>query len=561
MEKKEQRNMENRESGILLHITSLHSKYGIGDLGQHAYEFVDFLVMGGQKLWQLLPLNPTGFKDSPYQSFSTFAGNPLLICLDGLKKWGLLMSNDLASIPKFPKDKVDYGPVINFKNSLTRIAYKRFTEISNFKLREAYEQYVEKNKVWLDDYALFMALKSHFINERSKPGNTKDYPAFVQLNKKYLDENQLADYYYGAVWQSWPADISKREATAMTRWRKELADEIGYHQFLQFVFSSQFDKLKAYANKNGVKIIGDIPIFVALDSSDCWANASLFLLDEDGNPTGVAGVPPDYFSEDGQLWGNPLYNWPAMKNTNYAWWIKRIQAALELCDIVRIDHFRGFEGYWQVPYGAKTARKGAWMPGPGKDLFKVIKQQLGDLPIIAEDLGVITPEVEALRDDFGMPGMKVIQFGFDGGHGNEHMPHNFDTSHAVVYTGTHDNDTTLGWYKNSSAEIQDQFRRYLNVSGEDAAWDMIRLAFLSIPRMAIVPMQDVLRLGEAYRMNTPGTASGNWQYRLGADDLLPKLAKQLKYLSLLGDRNVDQSEEESELVVCDEALTLKSKAK
>ncbi|MCL2559591.1 MAG: 4-alpha-glucanotransferase [Turicibacter sp.] len=532
--------MTSRESGILLHITSLPSGYGIGDLGESAYDFVDFLREGGQRLWQILPLNPTGFKDSPYQSFSTFAGNPLLICPEELKKWDLLTSADLLSAPEFPTDNIDYGEVINFKNELFKKAYTNFAALTRHPLKAPYEAFVGLNKVWLDDYALFMALKFHFINARSKPENTKDYPAFVRLNKKYLNEEQLADYYYGAVWQSWPEAISKRDTTAINKWREKLANEIEYYQFLQFIFAKQFSSLKAYANENDIKIIGDIPIFVALDSSDCWANTSLFMLDENGNPTGVAGVPPDYFSEEGQLWGNPLYEWTEMKKTGYAWWIERIKKSLAFCDVVRIDHFRGFEAYWRVPYGEATARNGMWMPGPGRDLFEVIKEKMGDLPIIAENLGVITPEVEALRNDFGLPGMKVIQFGFDACQGNEHLPHNFDTSHAVVYTGTHDNDTTIGWYDDSSTEVQDQFRRYLNVSGEDVAWDMIRLAFLSVAQMAIVPMQDVLRQGKTARMNTPGTADGNWQYRLDSADLNVEIAKQLKSLSLLGDRNISQ---------------------
>lgn len=530
--------MENRESGILLHMTSLYSKYGIGDLGQHAYEFVDFLKEGGQKLWQLLPLNPTGFKDSPYQSFSTFAGNPLLICPETLVKWGLLEQEDLADAPALPIDKVDYGAVINFKTPLMRKAYQYFVGCDDFELKEAYEQFTRKNEDWLEDYSLFMALKFHFIEQRVDPENRGDYETFASFNRDYLTGEQLDDYYFGAVWQSWPADIAKREEQAIQRWEKELAEEMGYHHFLQFIFAKQFNQLKAYANENNVKLIGDIPIFVALDSSDCWANTDLFLLDKDGNPTGVAGVPPDYFSEDGQLWGNPLYHWETMKQTGYAWWIKRIQATLTFCDIVRIDHFRGFEAYWQVPYGAKTARNGVWMPGPGKDLFQAIKQQLGDLPIIAEDLGVITPEVEALRDDFNLPGMKVIQFGFGGGDDNEHLPHNFPTSHAVVYTGTHDNDTTIGWYQTASPHIQDQVRRYLSVSGEDIAWDMIRAAFASTPRMAIVPMQDVLRLGSVARMNIPGTASGNWQFRLAPNALNKALARQLKELSQFNGRNL-----------------------
>jgi len=528
--------MLNRESGILLHFTSLPSEYGIGDLGGHAYEFVDFLKEAGQRLWQILPINPTGFKDSPYQSFSTFAGNPLLINLEELVKWELLYMDDLANIPPLPEDKVDYGAVIDFKTPLYLKAYQNFT--SKSVLKEEYERFVEQNKAWLEDFSLFMALKAHFIKLRVEPENRHDYEDFVQLNKEYLTDDQLADYYYGAVWQSWPTDISTREPDAIKRWTEILAEEIGYHQFLQFVFSKQYAALKKYANDNDIKIIGDIPIFVALDSSDCWANSKLFLLDENGNPTGVAGVPPDYFSEDGQLWGNPLYDWPAMKATEYKWWISRIKSALEFCDIIRIDHFRGFVGYWQVPYGSKTARIGAWMPGPSKDLFRAIKEQLGDLPIIAEDLGVITPEVEALRDDFNLPGMKVIQFGFGGGDDNEHLPHNFPTSHAVVYTGTHDNDTSVGWYQSESLHTQDHVRRYLGVSGDDIAWDMIRSAFASTPMMAVVPIQDILRLDHKARMNIPGTASDNWQFRFSPNALTSELAQELKELSEFNGRNL-----------------------
>ena len=530
--------MLKRESGILLHFTSLPSKYGIGDLGQHAYKFVDFLAAGNQRLWQILPINPTGFKDSPYQSFSTFAGNPLLIDPEALVKWGLLTTEELANVPAFPIEGIDYGPVIEFKNSLYRQAYGRFVSEGEAVLRTAFDQFVTENATWIHDFALFMALKSHFIAERKFHYETPEQHAFASENADALDEAQINDYYYGAVWQSWPTDIGNREPQAIAHWTAELSDEIGYHQFLQFVFATQYAELKKYANDKYIKIIGDIPIFVALDSSDVWANPKEFLLDGKGNPTGVAGVPPDYFSEDGQLWGNPLYDWSAMQATNYKWWIDRIKAALQFCDIIRIDHFRGFDAYWQVPYGAKTARNGAWIPAPGQDLFRVIKEQLGDLPIIAEDLGVITPEVEALRDDYKLPGMKVIQFGFDGGCDNEHLPLHYNTSHAVVYTGTHDNDTTIGWYQSQNPLVQDQVRRFMNVSGDDVAWDMIRLAFLNPLKMAVVPMQDVLRQDSRSRMNTPGTADGNWQYRILADALKPELSAQLAYLSDISDRNL-----------------------
>ncbi|MCL1991094.1 MAG: 4-alpha-glucanotransferase [Defluviitaleaceae bacterium] len=525
-----------RTSGILLHITSLYSDYGIGDLGKGAYQFVDFLKEAHQTIWQILPINPTGFGDSPYQSFSTFAGNPLMICPEKLVEWGLLKADDLKSHPFFPMNQVDYGQVITFKEGLNRKAYHRFVQLDN-ELTACYHQFVAHHDDWLGDYSLFMSLKSHFIDVRRQTEDEKDYAAFVDLHQNVLTEDQMRDYYDGAVWQSWPAPIAKREESAVCEWKKKLSDEIAYHNFLQFIFNKQFKALKGYANQKGVKIIGDMPIFVALDSADCWANPSLFMLDGSGNPTSVAGVPPDYFSEAGQLWGNPLYNWDQLQKSNYHWWIKRIQKALVFCDILRIDHFRGFESYWQVTYGAKTAKKGRWMTGPGKVFFQAVKDQLGDLPIIAEDLGIITPGVEKLRDDLSLPGMKVIQFGFDGKQHNTHLPHHFKTDNIVVYTGTHDNDTTVGWYELSSAEVQDQFRRYLNVSGEDVAWDMIRLAFLSVAKMAIIPMQDVLRLNQDHRMNTPGVTAGNWGFRLSQDCLTKGMAHQLKYLSLLADRN------------------------
>ena len=530
--------MLKRESGILLHITSLPSKYGIGDLGQHSYDFVDFLVKGNQKIWQLLPLNPTGFKDSPYQSFSTFAGNPLLICPDLLIDWNLLTGDDFIHKPEFSKKSVEYGKVILFKDEIYRKAFVRFQTTGNEVLNVEFELFVNENESWLEDFALFMALKNYFIKSRKYNFKQQDLDEFTQKNVRFLTTEQITDNYYGAVWQSWPEDISKREKKALDEYRNKLRKEIGYQYFLQFLFFKQFGNLKTYANKNGIKIIGDIPIFVALDSADCWANPESFLLDGDGNPKGVAGVPPDYFSEDGQLWGNPLYDWDVMKKEKYSWWVSRIESALKLSDILRIDHFRGFAGNWQIPYGSKTAKIGKWVPGAGQDLFDEIKKQLGELPIIAEDLGVITPDVEQLRDDFGLPGMKVIQFGFDGGVGNGHLPLNFDTNHRIVYTGTHDNDTAVGWYESQDKKIQDQLRRYLNVSGEDVAWDMIRLAMLSNSKIAIIPIQDILRQGKGYRMNIPGTSIGNWQYRVIDGQLEDKLALDLLYLSTIGERNI-----------------------
>ena len=530
--------MTNRMSGILLHITSLHSKYGIGDLGVAAYQFIDFLKEANQRLWQILPVNPTGYGDSPYQSFSTFAGNPLLICPQKLVAWSLLLEADLQVEGVKLSHKVDYAAVIKLKEQLNKQAFHNFQQSKNRELNREYDDFVKKNTDWLADYALFMALKFHFINKRQTQTATTEYDSFAQTNKKLLTATQIRDYYYGAIWQSWPPELVSRQPATLKKWRADLAEAIEYHQFLQFIFAKQFSELRAYAKQNDVEIVGDIPIFVALDSADCWANPTLFMLDKVGNPLAVAGVPPDYFSEDGQLWGNPLYNWHKLKEAGYSWWIKRILKTLEFCDILRIDHFRGFESYWSIPYGEKTAKKGSWLPGPGIDFFDVIKKELGDLPIIAEDLGIITNEVKALRDTLNLPGMKVIQFGFDAGVNNENLPNHFKTDQLVVYTGTHDNDTTLGWYQNSTAAVRDQFRRYLNVDGHDAAWDMIRLAFLSVAKIAIVPLQDVLSLSQTHRMNTPGIAAGNWQFQLAPNSLTPEVATRLNYLSKISDRNL-----------------------
>jgi len=528
-----------RESGILAHITSLYTKFGIGDLGRASYDFIDFLKNGSQRLWQILPVGPTSFGDSPYQSFSTFAGNSLLICPEKLVDCGLLTQTDTELDYIFPDNIVDYPMVIEFKNRMLRLAFANFSAGADKNLTKTYQAFVKDNAFWLADYSLFVALKTYFINKRAGEFETEEYNYFARKNKKNLTKNQIDDYYYGAVWSSWPEDIAAGKVEAIIQWQNVLADEIEYHNFLQFIFFKQFAELRRYAAKQGIKIVGDIPIFVAYDSADCWAHKDLFMLDSHGSPTSVAGVPPDYFSEDGQLWGNPLYDWGAHKKNGYTWWLSRITMALKSCDILRIDHFRGFESYWSVPYGAKTAKKGKWLPGPGKDFFDVIKKRLGDLPIIAEDLGIITPAVEKLRDDLNLPGMKVLQFGFDAGANNTHMPHNYNTSNIVVFTGTHDNDTSMGWYAAADEEIRDQFRRYLNVDGSDAAWDLIRLAMFSVANIAIVPIQDVLSLDSYYRMNTPGIASGNWQFRLRADHLQDNShAERLLYLCKLSDRNL-----------------------
>ena len=534
-----------RASGILTHPTSFPGRYGIGDLGDAAYDFVDFLEKGRQTLWQVLPLNPTSFGDSPYQSFSTFAGNPLLISPDTLLKEGYLTEDDLTDIPDFDPFKVEYGKVIPYKTELYKKAYENFLQRGNPEQKAAYNRFCRKHRVWLEDYCLFIALKQYFIEQRQNTFESKEYLAYRKTNKDYMTQDAINDCFYGAVWNSWPIELAERQPEALASWRVKLAYAIGLQSFLQFEFNRQWQLLKCYANGHDVQIIGDIPIFVAHDSADVWSNTSMFLLDQKGAPTSVAGVPPDYFSDTGQLWGNPLYNWEVHEKTGYRWWIARISHILELVDILRIDHFRGFESYWAIPYGEETAISGQWQKGPGTSLFHAMRKALGDLPVIAEDLGVLTEEVEALRDDLDLPGMKVLQFGFDAGKMNLNMPHNLRTPYVVLYTGTHDNDTSKGWYESANAEIQDQFRRYANSSGEDAAWGMVRLAFLSIAVFAICPIQDLMSLGSEARMNRPGVAADNWQFRYTADMLADHMAEGLAYLSDLSDRNLHEQEDEA----------------
>ena len=522
-----------RSSGILVHPTSFPSPYGIGDMGSGAYKFIDFLKEANQRLWQILPLGPTSFGDSPYQGFSTFAGNPYLISPDLLVEEGYLDISDIQSKPAFSDIKIDYGPVIEYKMSLMRKAYESFILSGSKDQNQSFEKFCKDNSFWLTDFSLFMAAKNYFIEQRRYDYDSPYYNEYRNKNLELLTENQIKDNYYGAVWTSWPKALAAREEKALKEWSVKLADDMQFYQFTQYEFFRQWDLLKKYANKADISIIGDIPIFVAMDSSDVWANNKLFQLDPNGNPLAVAGVPPDYFSETGQLWGNPLYFWPSHKKENYAWWVNRINSALKLVDILRIDHFRGFESYWSVPFGEKTAIKGKWVKGPGSDLFKA----LGPLPIVAEDLGVVTKEVESLRDEAGFPGMRVLQFAFGNDNTDKFLPHNYETFKTVVYTGTHDNNTTRGWYEEEASETErDCFRRYLNVSGENAAWDMIRLAFSSTAECAVVPIQDIMNLGAEHRMNTPGIAHGNWQFRYASDMLTSQIADGLKYLSLIYNR-------------------------
>ena len=492
-----------RSSGILLHPTSFPGPHGIGDLGENAYTFIDFLVEAKQSLWQILPLSPTGYGDSPYASFSTFAGNPFLVSLDKLVEQGDLDAADLADVPDFPVDKVDFGWIIHWKVPLLRKAAQNFLSSADADRKAEFEIFCNEQAHWLDDFALFMAVKGHF------------------------DAKAKEEDVFGAMWSNyWDKDIALKQARAVSRWSKEKADEIAVNKVLQFYFFQQWTALKQYANKNGVKIIGDIPIFVASDSVDVWANREKFFLDKQGQPTVVAGVPPDYFSKTGQLWGNPLYNWKKMQANGFEWWISRIKATLQLVDIIRIDHFRGFAAYWEVPADEETAIKGKWIKAPGMELFEAVEKELGDLPILAEDLGVITPDVEELRDHFEFPGMKILQFAFDskeaGGLNatNAFLPHNHGYN-SVVYTGTHDNDTTKSWYRERTNEERDLIRRYISRNDHDIVWDFIRMAMASAACFAVVPMQDVLNLDTDARMNEPSTLGGNWVWRYRPEALNP----------------------------------------
>ncbi|MEG1505223.1 MAG: 4-alpha-glucanotransferase [Lachnospiraceae bacterium] len=482
--------LSTRSSGILLHPTSFPSPYGIGDLGSEAYHFVDFLKNSGQHLWQVLPLTHTGYGDSPYQSFSAFAGQPLLISPDHLLSLGLLTASDVQDCPVGDQEHIDYGVLIPWKTKILKMAYTSWRKTPHQKLLKKYEKFCEKNDFWLSDYAFFMACK---------------------------------DVNNGKSWLEWDP--------ALTLSSLEMAD---YYRFVQFFFFLEWSSLKKYANQQGIQIIGDIPIFVSMDSADVWAHKKLFQLDECGYPTCVAGVPPDYFSEDGQLWGNPLYNWNAHQKEKYAWWISRMKYQLTMFDYIRVDHFRGFESYWAVPYGEKTAVNGTWKKGPGKDLFLALEHALGkSLPIIAEDLGVITPKVEKLRDRFHFPGMKILQFAFEDIGENNYLPHQFTTTNCVCYTGTHDNDTTAGWYETLNAPAKQKVIQYTGQNALPMSLDFIRMCLSTIASTAVFPLQDALALGKEARMNTPGVPSGNWNWRYSKEMLTDALAKDLKELTEL----------------------------
>jgi len=495
-----------RRAGVLLHPTSLPGPHGIGSLGRSAQGFVDFLRRALQSLWQVLPLGPTGYGDSPYQSFSSFAGNPLLVDFPLLLEEGLLLPREIETAldgrEDFPADRIDYGAVIPFKQAVLRRVHAAWKRRSGSALQEELAEFCRRNAFWLDDYSLFMGLK-----------------------RRYAARG-------GGVWARWPQELVRREPAALEAARRELAAAVSEHKLYQFLFFRQWQALKRYANGQGVRIIGDIPIFVAYDSADVWAHQELFRLDREGNPTVVAGVPPDYFSSTGQLWGNPLYDWSRHQATGYRWWIDRIRSKLQSVDFLRLDHFRGFEAYWEVPAGDETAENGRWVKGPGLPLFETLAGALGSLPLIAEDLGYITDEVVELRERLRLPGMKVLQFAFDGDTSNNLLPHNYSED-CVVYTGTHDNDTTLGWYQTQDEPTRDFVRRYLARDGHDISWDLVRLAFASVGRTAVVPLQDLMNLGSEARMNFPSRAQGNWQWRYQDWMLRGEIADRLRELTEL----------------------------
>ena len=488
-----------RASGILAHPTSLPGRFAVGDLGPGAVAFLDFLVASRQSVWQTLPLGPTRYGDSPYSLLSAFAGNPLLISPEALLDDGLLAPDDLDDAPAFDPATVDYGAAFPWKLALLRRSHDRFLARDDPALREPYEAFCDEQRAWLDDYALFMALKTRFG---------------------------------AAEWMDWPQPYALRDDQTLTGARATLAGEIAFHRYAQFLFFRQWRALRAAAHSRNIRIMGDLAIFVAQDSSDVWAHRELFRLDENGRPTVVAGVPPDYFSATGQLWGNPIYRWDALAAEGYGWWIARVRQALELADILRLDHFRGFQGYWEVPGDAETAAAGHWEPGPGEALFTAIRDALGDVPFIAEDLGDITPDVVALRQRLNLPGMRVLQFGFGGGADNAFLPHNY-TRNTVVYTGTHDNDTTRGWFASLSEEPRRHALAYLHSDKADIVWAMIRAAEASVAQIAILPLQDPLELGNEARMNYPSKPAGNWAWRCPPDLLTSAVAARLAEMATL----------------------------
>ncbi|HRF72047.1 MAG TPA: 4-alpha-glucanotransferase [Accumulibacter sp.] len=516
-----------RQSGILLHPTSLPGPHGSGDLGAAAHHFIDWLAAGGQSLWQVLPLTGVGPGNSPYSSPSAFAGSELLINLDQLHKAGWLSEADLAETPAFPEQRIDYATVRPFRMQQLRRAAQRFFAAKKSPEHAAFAAFCADAGAWLDDYALFMALDIAYGGD-------------------------------GRMWQDWPATLAHRQPDAVHQAQRKHAGEVNFWKFCQWCFFDQWAALKAYANSRRVKIIGDLPIFVAEHSADVWANPGLFDLDEHGHPRVVAGVPPDYFSETGQRWGNPLYRWSAHAAEGYRWWVERMRQTMKLCDIIRIDHFRGFEAYWEIPATAETAIDGKWQPGPGEAVFAAMRRELSDdlidehgkLKIIAEDLGIITPAVKKLRHDVGLPGMRILHFAFGDDARNPYLPHNYDAN-SVVYTGTHDNDTTCGWWESLQPDEQDRVHAYLGVcsrNAEELCWYLIRLAFSSVARLCIIPMQDALALDSTHRMNQPSVGEGSWEWRYRRQQVQPWHAERLADLTRVYGRDhaSNRSDETSE---------------
>lgn len=491
--------LNERTAGVLLHVSSLPSDTGIGNMGHGAYRYIDFLNATGMSVWQICPLGPTGYGDSPYQCFSAFAGNPYFIDLQPLVDEGLITNDEFSRLSTLPRDHVDYGALYQNIWRVLRQAYARFKASNNSQFQDygSVAKFRKNQGYWLEDFALFLALK---------------------------------DSFGGQCWLEWPTTSRNAESARKQKLSPELVDTVNAHVFFQYLFYAQLAKLRAYAGSKGVEIMGDAPIFVALDSSDVWASPELFQLKKDFKPKAVAGVPPDYFAVDGQLWGNPLYDWSAHEKTKFAWWIQRIKSNLEFYDIVRLDHFRGFESYWSVPANETTARNGKWTPCPGLKLFEAIRKACPEAKLVAEDLGVITDQVDQLRAATGLPGMAVLQFAFGGEADNAYLPHNY-ARNTVVYSGTHDNNTTVGWYQTLDEATQDHIRRYLDVSGDEIAWDFIRVAIKSSAHLAVFPLQDLMSLDGCARLNTPGAPVGNWQWRYQPHQLDELQNKSSPYLS------------------------------
>jgi 4-alpha-glucanotransferase len=508
-----------RSSGLLLHPTSLPGPWGVGSLGREALEFADLLHAARQRMWQVLPLGPTGFGDSPYQCLSAFAGNPLLVSLESLRAGGYLEQRDFADAPPFSDDYVDYGPVYALKLPLLRRAYERFASGAGAAEREDFADFCTRQASWLEDFSLFISLK---------------------------------EAHGGVAWNRWPTGFAQRRPDTLARWRDTMRAEIEASSFAQWQFFKQWQAVRGHCHALGIRLIGDIPIFAAHDSADVWAHPELFDLNTDGSPRRMAGVPPDYFSATGQLWGNPLYRWDVHETTGYRWWVERVRSSLALVDIVRIDHFRGFEAYWEIPGDAQTAQSGRWIPGPGARLFERLRAELGELPVIAENLGVITPAVEALRTRFGFPGMAILQFAFGTDpQAPDFQPHNY-TRDRAVYTGTHDNDTVVGWWSTtgvgestrSAADVKrerDFTCRYLGTDGRDIHWTFIRTVLASVADVAIAPVQDLLGLGSEARMNTPSRPTGNWRWRLEPGRIDAAAIERLRELTVIYERAADEA--------------------